>query len=1028
MEPGPADAPAAASAAGADDGPSGRSFALLLGCFLLSGFAALLYETAWTREFAFVFGSSELAVATVLAAYMGGLAAGAAAAARLAPRLRRPVLAYAVLELGIGLCALAIPGAIRASTVLYVRLFGAQQQLAVGAAGTLFQLACAAAILLVPTALMGATLPLLARHAVRRRAEIGRRVGTLYAVNTAGAIAGTLCAAFALMPAVGLRRTVYVGALANLCVFALAALLARRAPAPAAEPERAGAGLAARWLLPLLALAGAASFSYEVLWTRLLAHLLGGSVQAFATMLASFLAGIAAGSALASWLARDRQRALSGFALAQLGAALLSLVAFGALDALPGLAARLGAGRSLAADALLAAAVLLPGAFAIGASFPFAVTALAREAADAARASGLALAWNTLGAIAGAVATGFLLLPALELAGTLSRAAALPLAIAAAAAAAARPRRRAVLALAIGGLAALLAWPPATPWRLLRSSPLGGPPAAGELSYFGVGRSATVLVLDAGSEFHLTTNGLPEAHIERPAPRPGRYLEAHWLGLLPALLRPGATSLLLVGLGGGVALEVIPPSVASIDVIELEPEVVEANRAIGPRRRADPLRDPRVRIGVDDARSALLLSGARWDAIVSQPSHPWTAGASHLYTREFFQLARERLAPGGVLVQWIGLALVDAELLRTLVATLLDVFPELRVYQPVPSSLYFVASDAPLAGEAAAAGPLAAAPPLVAERGVRLPEDVAATLVLDTVGARRFAAGAARNTDDHNRLASRAAGLGRAALDPAALRRLLQPFEPSLPPDPALDPILMVRRLAVVAGPGRARRAARELREAATRESALGWIALDEGRRQAAAPFFRRALELDPAAPSARAGLLAAQRAEVERGHPHGLALSELEAAVAAGWRQAALGSWDALRALDPLLAAADARDVLFAEAARLRVRWRVESGDVREAREALAILDPVLPVGALPMDFVLRARVAARAEEPRQAIASLEELALRLERGTTARGAARSGLAVLDAVAGVPERVRAPLRRRLQRLAQGAPADPPSS
>ena len=187
-------------------------FPLLLLCFLLSGFAALLYETAWTREFAFVFGTSELAVVSVLAAYMGGLAAGAGVAARLAPRVRRPVLVYGLLELGIAASALAVPSAIRAATALYtLRLRRAsrrrprQGQLA----GALFYLLCSFAILLVPTGLMGATLPLLARHAVRRDDEIGRRIGLLYAINTAGAVLGTLCAAFVLLPALGLRATVY---------------------------------------------------------------------------------------------------------------------------------------------------------------------------------------------------------------------------------------------------------------------------------------------------------------------------------------------------------------------------------------------------------------------------------------------------------------------------------------------------------------------------------------------------------------------------------------------------------------------------------------------------------------------------------------------------------------------------------------------------------------------------------------------------------------------------------------------------
>ena len=221
--------------------PRDRSFALLLLCFFLSGLAALIYETAWTREFAFVFGTSELAVATVLAAYMGGLAAGAALAGRYAERVARPVLVYGLLELGIALAALAVPFGIAASRWLYVLLFAGSDRLpeADGLATALFYLVCSFAILLVPTGMMGATLPLLARYAVREDRQLGRRIGALYAVNTTGAIAGTLLAAFALLPSIGLRATIAAAAGVNAMVFLAAWALAQQAPPPASAAPRA---------------------------------------------------------------------------------------------------------------------------------------------------------------------------------------------------------------------------------------------------------------------------------------------------------------------------------------------------------------------------------------------------------------------------------------------------------------------------------------------------------------------------------------------------------------------------------------------------------------------------------------------------------------------------------------------------------------------------------------------------------------------------------------------------------------------
>jgi spermidine synthase len=687
-------------------------FPLLLLCFFLSGLAGLIYETAWTREFAFVFGTSSLAVATVLAAYMAGLAAGAGLAARFAHRVRRPVLAYGLLELGIGLAALAVPLAIHAARALYVGLFGGQAGLpGVGGLPTaLFYGICSFLILMVPTAMMGATLPLLARHAVRREEEIGSRIGLLYAANTAGAVAGTLLAAFVLLPALGLRQTIWIAALVNGTVFLAAWGLARSAGVAAVAAVDAPARPAAErmpWILPLIFGSGVASFTYEVLWVRLLEHVLGGSVYAFATMLASFLAGIALGSALASRLGTTPRRATLGFAIAQLCIASLSLAAFVAVGWIPELTAELrraGTPRLLG-DAVTSMLTLFPAAVAIGATFPFAVRALARREEDAGPVSARVYAANTLGSIVGAVGAGFFLVPALGFVGTLTACAVANVVLAGAAALLLRPRRPALVLVTCAGLVFLASVRPGTPWTILGYSPLtGGVTKGQQVEYLGVGRTATVLLLASKGRWFLRTNGLPEGYIDPPAVWHNRSLLDRWLGVLPVLARPSARSLLMVGLGGGVALETVPSTVERLDVVEIEPEVVAANRAVGDRRWRDPLADPRLRLHLNDARNALLLTDTRFDAIVSQPSHPWSAGASHLYTREFFELAKSRLTPDGVFTQWIGFAFVDESLFRTLLATLTAVFENVRVYSPPPKGgALFIASDGALDVEASAA-------------------------------------------------------------------------------------------------------------------------------------------------------------------------------------------------------------------------------------------------------------------------------------------------------------------------------------
>ncbi|MEM7357155.1 MAG: fused MFS/spermidine synthase, partial [Acidobacteriota bacterium] len=620
-----------------EGGAPRHRFPLLLACFFLSGLAGLIYQTAWTQQFALVFGTSELALVTVLTAYMAGLALGAAAAGRFAYRLRRPVLTYALLELGIGLAALAVQPAIDLASRLHVALFGGSDlpPEAGAPASALFTFLSSGAILLVPTALMGATLPLLARWAIHREAQIGPRIGALYTANTAGAAAGALVGAFVLLPRFGLGFTVLAGAAVNGLVFALAAVLARGLADGTTEPQDRGSRRW-HWILPLILVSGIVSFTWEVLWTRLLTQLVGGSLYAFATMLATFLVGLALGSAWAARAARDAARARTGFIVAQLAIAGLSLAAFALADRLPQLAGRPGGRLELLLyGAVASAATLLPAAVAIGATFPFAVRILAARAEDAAAASARVFAWNTVGAITGAVAAGYLLLPTLGFAGTAQAAAAASLFLALAAALLTQPRRPTLIATAACGLLALLLLRPGNPWTLLRHSPLRTGAVPGEIVGLGVGRSATVLTLERRDGWRIASNGLPEASIEPPWGRPSRDLVTRWLSLLPLLVRPQTSSLLVVGLGAGVTVEDVPASVESIHVVELESEVVRANRQLAAQRWRDPLADPRLSLHTNDARGALRLTGRRFDAIVSQPSHPWTSGASHLFTREF---------------------------------------------------------------------------------------------------------------------------------------------------------------------------------------------------------------------------------------------------------------------------------------------------------------------------------------------------------------------------------------------------------
>jgi spermidine synthase len=1000
------------------------SFPLVLLCFFLSGLAGLVYETAWTREFAFVFGTSHLAIATVLAAYMAGLASGAALAARFAHRIRRPVLAYGLLELGIGLAALAVPLAIRASRALYVGLFGGQQVLpeAGGLPTTLFYLICSFLILMVPTAMMGATLPLLARHAVRREQEIGSRIGLLYASNTAGAVAGTLLAAFVLLPALGLRQTIWIGALVNGAVFLAAWGLARSAsPMAVAGVEERGRPRpdAIRWILPLIFGSGVLSFGYEVLWVRLLDHLLGGSVYAFATMLASFLTGIALGSALAARLGSTARRAALGFVLAQLCIAALSLAAFAGVGWIPELGAGLrteGAPQQLV-DAVASILTLFPAAVAIGATFPFAVRVLARREADAGPASARVYAANTLGSVVGAIGAGFFAVPALGYAGTLGACVAANLVLAAAAALLLEPRRPALAAATCGGLVLLASMPPATPWTILAHSPINRTVARGRVEYFGVGRTATVLLLDWKGRWFLRTNGLPEGAIDPPGGWHTRSPLIRWLVALPVLARPSARSLLMVGLGGGVALEIVPSTLERVDVVEIEPEVVAANRAIADRRWRDPLADPRLRLHLDDARNALLLTDLRFDAIVSQPSHPWCAGASHLYTREFFELAKSRLAPDGVFVQWVGFGFVDEALFRSLLATLTAVFENVRVYSPPPrGGALFIASDASLEIEQSAGRALEAAPAEFAQLGLLAPEDVTAWILLDEEGARELGRGAPLNRDAHNLLQSRSPRI----LDRSLKGRVeeffgpLDPLASSRPP--SFDPFYLLQRLPLP----RAERLAARLQDPLDRRVAEALLELSRGELQRARILLLEVLREAPLQREARAALLRLSAQELQQGldprHLVEAPLDDVERAVAAGWRAHGAEDLAELRSLEPEFAAVPPRHPLAQEANRLRAEWRIAARDPRLAREAMEIADGALWDGGRPGDLLLRARACVAAGEPTAALEALALFASHLDaEHPLTRARALRGLRVARTIPADPRLERS--RSRVERL-----------
>jgi spermidine synthase len=961
-------------------------------CFALSGLAGIVYQIAWTRQFALVFGTTETAITLVLAAYMAGLALGAWLVQRILPFIDRPILAYATLELIIGASAVVLVPAVIAASDGLLRSLNGHHASPPGADQlpwvSLVYAGGAFAALAIPTLCMGATLPLLTRQVVENDRQTGRRVGLLYTFNTAGAVAGALAGVYWLLPNVGLSRTVWSAAAANVLAAGLALTVARhssrrRAGFSAAWAAASRASFsrppAPVWVLPLMFISGGVALFHEVLWTRLLSHVLGSSLHAFAIMLASFLGGLALGAAAGAAVARDRRSAVPAFAISQVACALAAACAYILVNRILPDASR------MVSNTLLAAAILVPVAFFSGAAFPLAVRILSRRTEDAAPAAARVYAWNTFGAIIGALLGGFVLIPFLRFEGSIQLAVAVSAALALAAALLLGRTSRAVsISVGVIALATIATfWPPA-PMALLRASPLRIN-NAGRILYYGIGRTASVVVLEQDGALAFRTNGLPEALVEMHGAAP-KVSGEKWLVPLAILTRPDTGSLLLVGYGGGVVLDGVPESVKRIDVVEIEPRVVDANIATRSLRGHDPLTEQRLNIIINDARAALNLTDRRYDAIVSQPSHPWTAAASHLYTREFLLQSRAHLTDSGVFVQWMNLSFIDESLLRSFAATVLDVFAEAHLYRPDPFTLVFVAANGrnrnrPLSWEA------------FPQFGINTPEDVFVALAADEQALRNLSHGAPLITDDRNRMATAAAWQTGQGMTPEAADRLLGPFDPlRLVNGPAfkLQPGYLARRLATLPAHAGTRARLDTLASGLDLSSPSGYEVsaerlIVEGDRDAAQDLIQQGLAHYPDSQALRFEYIEPWLTRLARGTATSavaVQASKLTGSADAVVRGTALASqrrWSDLHALDDSLAEARWTDPWKLDAIQLRVQWRCQedgADDVRRQRgdEALAMIDEAVAARPAILLYALRVQSALAAHRTDAIVESIWE------------------------------------------------------
>lgn len=757
--------------------PSGPRSWTFLAAYASSGAAGLVYEVCWSRWLALYMGHGVAAASTVVAAFLGGLAAGSALGGSIAARscLRRSLYAYAAIEGLVALLALAVRTELAS---LFPLLRSSYHDATSPFLFSTVRLLTCLAIVFVPATGIGATFPLALRYFARDGDP--RRAGWLYAANTAGAAAGCLIAGFGLVPAVGILHTLLVGAalsgLAALVAMALARTIAPEPAVPSSSrpprrrtpPAPAHRISAPTWVaLMTLGVTGFVGSGYEIAWMRTFSMIVGPTIYAFSATVTVIIAGSALGAVIGSLAAGSDRSSWKWLALC------LSLTAMANATAsrlaggwLPETLARAlasapaGFNHSVGLHTLLGAGTILPMAIGLGACLPLSLSLMAASGSRGVKPFSLGYAMNAMGAVAGTLGAGLIAIPGAGLELTLRG---LGLALVAVGAvvigfvrapARARFEAAAVVAIAAVFLSSSSGWNR----ELLASGVYKYAPyaveavdlesalTAGSLLYYREGAAATVSVKELTGTRSLAIDGKVDAS------NGGDMLTQKMLAHLPLLLHPAPHDVCIIGLGSGVTLaSALTHRIARADVVEISPEIAVASRYFAAENR-NALADPRTRLIVGDARSHLVLTPRKYDVIVSEPSNAWMAGVATLFTREFFAALRERLLPGGVICQWAHTYdIADADL-RAIVATFADVFPDATIWLAGGSDLLLIGSNGGDLDARLARVPDAWERPGVAEdlRSVAAvePFDVFSMFAAGPREIQAYAASAAIQTDD----------------------------------------------------------------------------------------------------------------------------------------------------------------------------------------------------------------------------------------------------------------------------------------
>ncbi len=667
----------------------------ILALFFLSGMAGLIYQVVWTKLLALTFGVTVLAVSTVLTCFFGGLALGSFLGGRWVDKRPDGFKWYGTAEVLIGVYAIAFLPLLGINNSIYAYIARGSSFGIYGL--TLLKFILSAILLFMPTLLMGATLPILSKAIARSHGSFARDIGWLYGANTVGAVAGAVLTAFFLIPNFGIKAIIHSAGALNIFIGVSAILLGRLRLEAGTVKEASAPSIFVdplpRWFTLLLLLSfgvlGFTGLAYEIMWTRVLGFVLTGTVYAFATVLAVFLSGIAAGSFL---LARLPDRMRPGRLITVFSAivALIGLSSIGLIilyDRLPsfGFYHKLGSTQSwnefVFLNFLIPFLTLIVPTFLFGGAFPFACRLYARKKDDAGKRIGNIYSINTVGGILGSFAGGFILIPLLGVQKSIVLLGVMNI-ISGSLLAAFNPfagrLKYALPAIPAAAAFILILLLPNDMSLTLHKSLLS---RGEEIVFYREGTAATVMIAERPGRDLNTSNKRLWVNGNRATAAFYEGLQINrFQGVLPMVLHPDPKDVLVICFGSGTTFGTLSQfPVNKVDNVEIARTVIEGAPHFN-KENMDVLHNPKSRINIDDGRSFLEATSKKFDVITEEPMHPSLAGVVNLYTKEYYELAKSHLKEGGIMSQWIPLYNLSIEDVRIMVRTFQSVFPHTTVW------------------------------------------------------------------------------------------------------------------------------------------------------------------------------------------------------------------------------------------------------------------------------------------------------------------------------------------------------------